>query len=176
MPKIRSIETDTPYTAVRQSLAYWIEPEWHDTASGQTYPAVLLVRGLHKPTWHGIRTHATTLVNLTARQHHVVQRITGIVPEGNQPLGILQPGDYPGIERTTTVNFVVGRHISNLVSRLPGIEMRFFPLNELPVHDIDPSEAPWIADTLTQHYAAGLTSFRVHTVGLPLPAKNNPNP
>ncbi len=166
---MREIDIDTPHTPVRRSSMFWIDPErlrFASDGSVETFPAVLLVRNDRESRWHGIWSRAADQLTLIGRQHRNATRITGVAPAVYEPLGVLQPGDYPGIQHTTRIECLVGGHISTLLPRLSGVQIRFFPLDNLP-EDMVPSEAPWLADVLNKHLRAEPTEFRVVTVCLP---------
>ncbi|HZM63998.1 MAG TPA: hypothetical protein VFB59_02590 [Candidatus Saccharimonadales bacterium] len=125
-------------TPTRHGVAFWVNPNARFKKDGSisTQPTVLLVRSQANQQWHGVWSEVPPGTDPYAAPLKTFRCLAGALPQFIFPLGILQPGDYPDIYHTTYVGMAMGGEIDSVTPRLPGVELGFLPLEQLPLKDV----------------------------------------
>jgi len=115
---------------------------------------VWLVRSLANPNWHGIESDVPSGEAPLRRLQDAADSVYGNVPKHLDPVAIVQPGELSGVRRTTYIYNAVGDVLPR--PKLPGIELGFFPIDDLPEAQLDPRYQNWLSPMLQQSVIDGM--------------------
>lgn len=116
-----------------------------------------LIRSSANQHWHGLEADLPTGEDAFRITAKAAERIVGIPRDKIDILdliAVVQPGQEPGIRRTTFVSTFISHQLPK--PTLPGIEMGLFPVDDLPATEMGPDGA-WVPELLRGAVEAGIS-------------------
>ncbi len=155
-------------TDMRRGMLFWLNyagadiPEFvsHTPADRQrNYIGTWLVRSAVSPAWHPVECDVPEGTGPERALLNECIAVLGMPPKFTDTLDYLQPGDVPGVNHTTFVLAATGPGLPR--PELPGVELGYFPVNNLPEADLDPRLQGWLSPLLTAAGEAGMSRERI---------------